>query len=84
VSSSRELWFKGLGAPERIILCHIRVALFTHGLLFNLVEISMHKKALASLYGFSLTRLRLSVFKLQMEVGIEDCLHIEFEYSKSK
>jgi hypothetical protein len=37
-------------------MCHIRVALFTHGLLFNLVEISMHKKAVASLYGFSLTQ----------------------------
>jgi hypothetical protein len=23
-------------------------------------------------------------FPFQMEVGIEDCLHIEFEYSKSK
>lgn len=36
-------------------MCHIRVALFTHGLLFNLVEISMHE-ALARLYGFSLTQ----------------------------
>lgn len=26
----------------------------------------------------------VGVWYLQMEVGIEDCLHIEFEYDKSK
>ena len=24
------------------------------------------------------------LFSIKMEVGIEDCLHIEFEYNKSK
>lgn len=24
------------------------------------------------------------IFSIKMEVGIEDCLHIEFEYNKSK
>lgn len=27
---------------------------------------------------------KLPISRLQMEVGIEDCLHIEFEYSKGK
>ena len=55
-------------------------------LFYSMLESCMSNAPYSILLQFYLSKHHLlyNYFSIKMEVGIEDCLHIEFEYNKSK